>query len=276
MGSRSHLHRRRPARGLSRRSRSWRGVLRQPRAQGDVRGGTPRRCGARGSARAGLQPFHRPAPLDRGRAGHAVAASRTWSQVAVSARASPAARAARRSRVMRPGSVSTSSTSGQRTRRPTDLLTRLRFDHDHLPRSGSMLAAAWLTLCGYEVSWPLEPCRYDLVAAQGRRGARGSRSRRLVPLGRAAGWSALSDRRSPPQTAYDPDDIDYFFIIDGDLDYYLIPVTVRRRASARSTSPRTSRSGLHAAAGFSPPEPSPARPGATRCRPRRTPRPGSA
>lgn len=33
----------------------------------------------------------------------------------------------------------------------------------HLARSGSLLAAAWFTFCGCEVSWPLEPSRYDLL-----------------------------------------------------------------------------------------------------------------
>jgi hypothetical protein len=28
------------------------------------------------------------------------------------------------------------------------------------------MAAGWLLLCGYDVSWPLEPCRYDLVAGR--------------------------------------------------------------------------------------------------------------
>jgi hypothetical protein len=32
----------------------------------------------------------------------------------------------------------------------------------HRARAGSLLAAAWFELCGCAVSWPLEPCRYDL------------------------------------------------------------------------------------------------------------------
>ena len=30
---------------------------------------------------------------------------------------------------------------------------------------------------------------------------------------------------STHEAPYDPDDIDYFFVIDGDLDHYLIPVS---------------------------------------------------
>ena len=33
----------------------------------------------------------------------------------------------------------------------------------NLPRAGPMLAGAWFTLCGHDVSWPLEPCRFDLL-----------------------------------------------------------------------------------------------------------------
>ena len=34
-----------------------------------------------------------------------------------------------------------------------------RPDIAHLARAGSLLAASWFTLCGYNVSWPLEPSR---------------------------------------------------------------------------------------------------------------------
>lgn len=39
-----------------------------------------------------------------------------------------------------------------------------RFDRACLRDAGSLFAAAWFTLRGAKVSWPLEPCRYDLVA----------------------------------------------------------------------------------------------------------------
>ena len=40
-------------------------------------------------------------------------------------------------------------------------------DADNLPRAGSFLAAAWFALAGYDVSWPLEPCAYDLLVHRG-------------------------------------------------------------------------------------------------------------
>lgn len=36
-----------------------------------------------------------------------------------------------------------------------------------LDRAGPMIAAAWFTLCGWDVSWPLEPSRFDLLVTRG-------------------------------------------------------------------------------------------------------------
>ena len=36
-------------------------------------------------------------------------------------------------------------------------------------------------------------------------------------------WSAWISNTGKERTPYDPDEIDYFFVIDGDFDYYLIP-----------------------------------------------------
>lgn len=45
----------------------------------------------------------------------------------------------------------------------TATVSQPRPETAHLPRAGAMIAAAWFTLCGHEVSWPLEPSRYDLL-----------------------------------------------------------------------------------------------------------------
>jgi hypothetical protein len=99
----------------------------------------------------------------------------------------------------------------------------MRADAQQLPRSGSMLAASWFSMCGYDVSWPLEPTRYDLAVRRGREFVRvqvkTSRTRR------SRSWVVSLTSNSTAQKLYDPDEIDYFFIIDGDLHYYLVPVT---------------------------------------------------
>ena len=85
------------------------------------------------------------------------------------------------------------------------------------------MAAAWFELCGHQVSWPLEPSRYDLLvwiddSAQ-RIQVKTTRSKQ------GASWSAwISNTGRRARSTYDPDEIDYFFVIDGDFNFYLIPV----------------------------------------------------
>jgi hypothetical protein len=94
----------------------------------------------------------------------------------------------------------------------------------HLGRAGSLLAASWFTLCGHDVSWPLEPCRYDLLVAA-HEGIRRVQVKTTTVRARASWKVYLSTARGERKT-YDPDEIDAFFVIDGDLTYYLIPVSV--------------------------------------------------
>lgn len=39
-----------------------------------------------------------------------------------------------------------------------------------------------------------------------------------------ASWTVWISSTGQERTTYDPDEIDFFFIVDGDLDYYLIPM----------------------------------------------------
>lgn len=104
---------------------------------------------------------------------------------------------------------------------PPDLLPMCP-DAAHLPRAGSMLAAAWFTMCGYDVSWPLEPSRYDLAV---RRGVEFLRVQvKTTRTRRSRSWAVSLTSTSAAQTLYDPDELDYFFVVDGNLDYYLLPV----------------------------------------------------
>ena len=82
-------------------------------------------------------------------------------------------------------------------------------------------------MCGYEVTWPLEPCRYDLVVGRGREL---TRVQVKTCLRRTKGWQVTLTTSGHPtggshaRTFYDPEEIDSFFIIDADLNYYLIPI----------------------------------------------------
>lgn len=98
----------------------------------------------------------------------------------------------------------------------------LRPQLTHLARAGSLLAAGWFELCGHRVSWPLEPCRYDLLVWIADSAQRIQVKTTTVKQGRA--WTVWISTTGKERSAYAPDEIDHFFVIDGDLNFYLIPV----------------------------------------------------
>ena len=106
----------------------------------------------------------------------------------------------------------------------------LKPDLKHLREAGASLAAAWFTLCGCNVLFPIEPAVYDLVVAmpeglsrvQVKTTTHYSRNGWMVSIGRRP-YSSDNNKRLVP---YDPEVIDYFFIVDGDLNMYLIPSRV--------------------------------------------------
>lgn len=70
---------------------------------------------------------------------------------------------------------------------------------DELRRAGPMLAAAWFTMCGCDVSWPLEPCVYDLLASwdgETHRVQVKTTTQRQGRPGRSA-WHAVHDMHRP-------------------------------------------------------------------------------
>jgi hypothetical protein len=68
----------------------------------------------------------------------------------------------------------------------------------------------------------LEPCPYDLVVAL--EGRMHRVQVKTTTRRQADTWLVdLSSGRSGRRT-YDPDDVDAFFVIDGDLGYYLVPI----------------------------------------------------
>ena len=95
----------------------------------------------------------------------------------------------------------------------------------HLGRAGALLAAAWFELSGCSVSWPLEPCRYDLLVWMNGTAQRVQVKTATVKQGTSfTAW--ISTTGGLRRKTYDPDEIDHFFVIDGDFAYYLIPASV--------------------------------------------------
>lgn len=109
------------------------------------------------------------------------------------------------------------------TREPLELKPDLR----HLREAGACIAAAWFTLSGCTVLFPVEPAAYDLVVSMPE--GLGRVQVKTTTHYSKNGWLAVvgrrpySIRKDAPLIAYDPDLIDFFFVIDGNLAIYLIP-----------------------------------------------------
>ena len=95
-------------------------------------------------------------------------------------------------------------------------------DTVHLSRAGALLAAGWYTLCGANVSWPLEPARYDLLVGAGADIRRVQVKTTTTREGNS--WKVYLSTSRRGRTLYDAEEIDEFFVVDGDLSYYVIPL----------------------------------------------------
>lgn len=104
-------------------------------------------------------------------------------------------------------------------------------DLRHLREAGTSIAAAWFALCGCSALFPVEPAAYDLVVAMPE-GLSRVQVKTTTTVQGQHGWQVTVGRRpysagnKAARVPYDPDVIDYFFIIDGDLTMYLIPSRV--------------------------------------------------
>jgi hypothetical protein len=102
-------------------------------------------------------------------------------------------------------------------------------DTKHLREAGTAIAAMWFLLCGYNASIPMEPTLYDLLVSMPD-GIK--RVQVKTTTCNSNGWAVAVGRRPysignrTPLVPYDPDLIDYFFILDGELTMYVIPSRV--------------------------------------------------
>lgn len=103
----------------------------------------------------------------------------------------------------------------------------LRPDLAHLRQAAESLAAAWFVLCGCNVAFPVVPDCYDLLVSRSD-GTRRVQVKTTI-CNTKDGWLARIARRpysignNAPLVPYDPEVIDYFFVVDGDLTIYVIP-----------------------------------------------------
>jgi hypothetical protein len=100
----------------------------------------------------------------------------------------------------------------------------------NLREAATSLAACWFALCGSTAAIPLEPTVYDLLVSTAD-GIKRVQVKTTTYNGKT-GWQVVVGRRPysignrEPLVPYDPDSIDWFFIVDGDLKIYLIPSNV--------------------------------------------------
>ena len=100
-------------------------------------------------------------------------------------------------------------------------------DLKHLRQAATSLAACWFSLCGFNTAIPVEPAVYDLLVSgpdgikriQVKTTTHNSKNGWMIQVGRRP-YSVANNARLVP---YDPDLIDWFFVVDGDLSMYLIP-----------------------------------------------------
>ena len=98
----------------------------------------------------------------------------------------------------------------------------------HLRVAAETLAATWFALRGCAVSLPMTSAAYDLLVdttdeisrVQVKTTTRATRYGWEVGVGHRPDTHA---KKSYRRLAYDPDEIDLFFIVDGDMTLYLIP-----------------------------------------------------
>jgi hypothetical protein len=119
-------------------------------------------------------------------------------------------------------------------------------DIKRLRDSGTAIAAMWFMLCGCNASIPVEPTHYDLLASmpdgikrvQVKTTTYHGKDGWVVQVGRRP-YSVGNRGRLIP---YDPDVLDFFFILDGHLTIYLIPgpVLAGRSPCSCVTTPSTS------------------------------------
>jgi hypothetical protein len=103
----------------------------------------------------------------------------------------------------------------------------LRPDLAHLRQAAESLAATWFVLCGCNVAYPAVPDCYDLLVSASD-GMKRVQVKTTTCVGKH-GWQAQVSRRpysvgnNAPLIPYDPEVIDLFFVVDGDLTIYVIP-----------------------------------------------------
>ena len=203
------------------RSSSWRGVLRSLGLASTSSSAI--RSVQRQSERAGLDHSHfaRARRWTEAELRVSVEQSRDWHQVLARLGLGGSAERAVRAHSQRLG-LDTSHLAPDSPRRLVEPGPAPRPSLEHLRHAAPLLAAASLRMRGHHVSWPLEPARYDLVVDLDGRLLRVQVKTTTHRQG--ARWTVWLSSTSPTRTIYATDEVDAFYVIDGDLTHYWIPL----------------------------------------------------
>jgi hypothetical protein len=119
------------------------------------------------------------------------------------------------------------SHNGRQPAEPPAEASELAAQRKFLRVAAGTLAATWFMLRGCAISFPAEPTRYDLLAdtPQGIKRVQVKTTTSASRYGWQVGIGHHPDTHSKKGhlLAYSPDEIDLFFIVDGDMTMYLIP-----------------------------------------------------
>jgi hypothetical protein len=113
---------------------------------------------------------------------------------------------------------------------PTEVAA-LALRRDKIPIAAESFAVAWFTMRDIPTAVPAHPAAYDLLATFPE-GVRRVQVKTTTYRGKHGTWTVNVGRRpyaldkSARRTAYRPNELDYFFIVDGDAAVYLIPSSV--------------------------------------------------
>ena len=215
-------------------SKSWRGVMRQlGYVTTNGRLATKLRLQAEAlkfdSSHFGKAGGSRPRSWPLAQIEAAVRDSASWSEVA--------------------GRLGLSPGSGEAISRVSSYAARLGLDHRHfssyktaggeslpfeaqpdpstLRRAAISMATAWFTRRGYGVSLPIEPQPYDLIVDADSilyRVQVKTATRRDAKSGQYCCAIGRRPARDGVNVPYNPAEVDYFFIIDGDENFYIVPL----------------------------------------------------
>jgi hypothetical protein len=114
--------------------------------------------------------------------------------------------------------------------KPSDSLPASSPEIKKLRDAAASIAASWFLLRGLNAAIPVEPTVYDLLVTMPD-GVKRVQVKTTICRGKD-GWTVGVGRRPysignrDRMVPYDPDALDYFFILDGDLTMYLIPSRV--------------------------------------------------